>query len=170
MLMRLLSMLVVVTSSGMALGNDLSDLKVGVYQVSPGGPQRIFLGSDLCKQCLSLPAENKPSLCSVVLCRPLDAAARASHRPIKVPEKVGRAVANCPIDAICAPELFEFDRQVLDDVGRIPTYRQNQPYKLWLEGARIQHDAQLRRGEISRSDYREFIKSYRSDWKGLAGR
>lgn len=170
MQMRALGILLAIASSGAALAQNFNDLKIGTYQTRPGGPQRVFLGEDLCRQCLSPNSEGKPAICSVVLCAPLNAEARATYRPIPIPDLAGKAARACPINALCMPDNFDNNGWPPKDVPELPVYRKTEPYKLWLEGARIQHDMQLRRGEISREDYRDFMRNYRADWKGLTGR
>jgi len=170
MIARALLAALACASAFAASAQDLSALKIGTYQARPGAVPRLFPGSDLCKQCLSPNAANKPAMCAVVLCRPLDAEALASYQPIVVPPDVGKAARDCPINAICRQESFDFGGWPPKSRPGLPVYRQSEPYKLWLEGARIEHERQLQRGEISRDAYREFLANYRADWKGLAGR
>lgn len=153
-----------------ASAQDLSALKIGTYQARTCAVPRLFPGQDLCRLCLSPTVTDKPAMCTVVLCRPLGAEALATYQPIVVPPDVGKAARDCPINAICRQESFDFSGWPPKDRPGLPVYRQSEPYKLWLEGARIGHERQLQRGEISLDAYREFLANYRVDWKGLAGR
>jgi hypothetical protein len=170
MMVRALLIALACTSAFAASAQDPSALKIGTYQARPGAVPRLFPGQDLCKLCQSPTATGKPAMCAVVLCRPLDAEALVTYRPIMVPPNVGKAARDCPINAICRQESFDFSGWPPKEQPGLPVYRQSEPYKLWLESARLGHEQQLRRGEITREAYRGFIADYRADWKGLAGR
>lgn len=172
-MMRVRALLTALVCAGTQLAasaQDLSALQIGTYQVRPGAAPRLYPGADLCQQCLAHGGAPKPALCAMVLCRPPDSDALATYRPISVPPEVGKAARDCPVNAMCRPETFDFSGWPPKGLSELPEYRQSEPYKLWLESARLGHEQQLRRGEITREAYRGFIADYRADWKGLAGR
>lgn len=63
MLVRALGILLSIALTGAALAQNFNDLKIGSYQTRPGGSQRVLLGEDLCRQCLSPNSESKPAIC-----------------------------------------------------------------------------------------------------------
>jgi len=141
----------------------------GAVQVRPGEAAKFYVVpksappgmQDICKKCLTNSAEPKPSVCLLIVCKAPEPNARTF--PITSPAGA-KACEDCSqipgLAPVCLP------RRCIDESGptKVDTTR---AYKSWLEMSRIGADNLRAHKQISADEYRQFLDSYRQDWKLL---
>ncbi|MET3384192.1 hypothetical protein [Variovorax paradoxus] len=161
-------------------GSAQAQVKMGTYLPSAGTPQLAVVpledggwgpSTDVCRKCLA-GGPKTPTICPMLRCAAPD---RELMVKVLVPPIAAQTITeSCGINRLCMKDNFEVLKNWPPKPGDPNPYEKpfrpdqlTKPYKGFLELSRLDADRQLKVGAISRSDYDQILKNYRSDWKSL---